>query len=102
LQNLGYTVLEAASGAVALRIAVEHKGALHLLLTDVILEDMNGRELYALLARERGGIRVLYISGYTKGVLEDHGVAGEGVDFLQKPFDMYTLAAKVRGILDRN
>jgi signal transduction histidine kinase/ActR/RegA family two-component response regulator len=102
LRNLGYTVLEAASGAAALRIAAEHKGDLQLLLTDVILEGMNGRELYDVLSREREGIKVLYMSGYAKGVLEDHGVAGEGLSFLQKPFDMHALAAKVREVLDQN
>src|SRR5208337_1296489 len=67
LRSLGYTVLEAESGVAALRIAAENEGDLHLLLTDVILEGMNGRELYDLLARESVGIKVLYMSGYTKG-----------------------------------
>jgi CheY-like chemotaxis protein len=102
LRNLGYTVLEAASGAAALRIAAEHKGDLHLLLTDVILEGMNGRELYDILARERGGIRVLYMSAYTKGVPKEYGVASEGMDFIQKPFDMHALATKVREVLDQS
>ena len=102
LRSLGYTVLEAASGTDALRIAAEHKSDVHLLLTDVILEGMNGLELYNLLTRERAGIRVLYASGYTKGVLTNHGVAEEGVDFIQKPFDMHALAAKVREVLDRD
>jgi CheY-like chemotaxis protein len=101
LQSLGYTVLEAGSGAAARRIAADHRGDLRLLLTDVILEGMNGRELYDLLARESLGIKVLYMSGYTKGVLSDHGVAGESVDFIQKPFDLHALAVKVREILDR-
>ncbi len=102
LRTLGYTVLEAASGVAARRIASEHDDGLHLLVTDVILEGMNGRELYDLLSRENAGIKVLYMSGYTRGVLTDHGVAGESVDFIQKPFDLHALALKVREVLDRN
>ena len=100
LRNLGYTVLEAASGEAAVRLASAQKGELHLLLTDVIMEGMNGRQLADLLVRQRPGIRVLYMSGYTKGVMKRHGVAGDGADFIQKPFDRHALASKVRDILD--
>jgi signal transduction histidine kinase/CheY-like chemotaxis protein len=100
LRSLGYTVLEAANGVDALRIASAHQGDLHLLLTDVILEGMNGRELSDLLSRQRAGIRVLYMSGYTGNVLIDHGVAIGDAHFIQKPFDRHALAAKVREVLE--
>jgi PAS domain S-box-containing protein len=101
LRSLGYTVLEADGGEAALRAAAGHQGDLHLLLTDVILQGMNGKELCDVLSRERVGIKALYMSGYTRGVLKDHGVTGD-LDLLQKPFDRRDLAEKVRKVLDRH
>lgn len=101
LQSLGYTVLGAPDGPTALRMAAGYSGDLHLLLTDVVLTGMNGRELYERLSREHKKMRVLYMSGYANDVLANHGLQEEGVEFLQKPFDGNTLAAKVREVLEK-
>ncbi len=101
LENLGYTVLEAPDGPTALRIAARHQGDLNLLLTDVVLAGMNGRELYEHLRRGHEKMKVLYMSGYANDVLANHGLPEEGVEFLQKPFDGKTLAAKIREVLER-
>jgi PAS domain S-box-containing protein len=101
LRNLGYTVLEAPDGPTALRKAVGHRGDLKLLLTDVILAGMNGRELYERLSCEHEKMKVLYMSGYAKDVLANHGVPQAEAGFLQKPFDSKTLAAKVREVLEK-
>jgi PAS domain S-box-containing protein len=101
LRNLGYTVLEAADGPAALKVAEARNGNLDLLLTDVVLSGMNGKELSERLNRQYGKMRVLYMSGYANEVLTSHGVPEEGVEFLQKPFDAGTLAAKVREVLEK-
>jgi DNA-binding NtrC family response regulator len=82
-------------------MAAGYSGDLHLLLTDVVLTGMNGRELYERLSREHKKMRVLYMSGYANDVLANHGLQEEGVEFLQKPFDGNTLAAKVREVLEK-
>ena len=100
LAQRGYRVLEAQNGNQALEIADHHQGPLHLLLTDVILPGMNGRELAEQLRGRRPETRVLYISGYTEETIARQGVLAPGVGFLQKPFTLEALARKVRGILD--
>ncbi len=101
LRGLGYTVLEAADGQAALEIAAGCNGDLDLLLTDVVLAGMNGRELYERLSRDYGKLRVLYMSGYANTVLANHGVPEGGVELLQKPFDGGMLAAKVQEVLQK-
>jgi CheY-like chemotaxis protein len=96
----GYTVLEAADGQEALRLARQHRGKINLLLTDVVMPDRNGRELYESLAARRAGLKVLYMSGYTDNAVVHRGVLEEGTPFLQKPFERDSLAAKVRQALD--
>jgi CheY-like chemotaxis protein len=96
----GYQVLEAENGAQALRIAEGHPGPLQLLVTDVVMPGMNGRELAEHLLRQRTDLRVLYISGYTDETIAHHGVLAPGVGFLQKPFTLEALARKVRETLD--
>jgi PAS domain S-box-containing protein len=101
LLSSGYTVLDARDGASAIRIVSEHDGVVHLLVTDVVLPGMNGRELFDRLARERAGLKVLFMSGYAGDILSENGVAIEGLDLLQKPFTLQDFAAKVREVLRR-
>jgi PAS domain S-box-containing protein len=100
LQNQGYTVLEANSGASALRIASYYSGTIHLLLTDVIMPGMNGKELAQQLSTSRPDMRILYMSGYTENVIGHNGTLDTGVNLLQKPFTLPALKARVREALD--
>jgi two-component system cell cycle sensor histidine kinase/response regulator CckA len=96
----GYRVLEAPDGETALRLVAKHQGEIHLLLTDVVMPDVSGRELADKVAAVRPGVRVLFMSGYTDDAVVRHGVLQEGIAFLQKPFTPDTLARKVREVLD--
>jgi PAS domain S-box-containing protein len=100
LGGLGYTVLEAGTGRAALEVAERHPGPIDLLLTDVIMPGMSGRELAAELLSSRPGARALYMSGYTDDAII-HGVLEPGLAFLQKPFPLEALARKVREVLDQ-
>ncbi len=100
LRGLGYPVLTAENGARALEVLDRHDGPVHLLLTDVVMPEMNGRDLFERAAEKRPGIQVLYMSGYTDDVIAHRGVLDEGVHFIQKPFTMHLLAAKVREVLE--
>ena len=101
LSRHGYQVLAAADGREALSLMKTHPGSIDLLLTDVIMPDINGKELFDRISAVHPDIRVLYMSGYTNDVIADHGVIDEGVHFLEKPFHIKTLAAKVRAVLDQ-
>ncbi len=101
LESLGYTVLEAAMPERALQIAASHQGPIPLLITDVILPQMNGRELADQLTDARNDMRTLFMSGYTANVIVHRGILDEGADFLQKPVTMAALSAKVRAMLDQ-
>jgi PAS domain S-box-containing protein len=96
----GYKVLDAADGMQALEIAAAHKGKIQLLITDVVMPRVSGRELAARLAPTRPDLKVLYISGYTDDSVFRHGVLEGGMAFLQKPFNLKVLAAKIREILE--
>jgi PAS domain S-box-containing protein len=102
LQQLGYTVLEASDGYEALRVIERHAGEIHLVLTDVIMPLMNGRELAVRLEVMRPGAKVLYMSGYTADVLAFHGLSHPEVNFIQKPFTRSGLAEKVETVLSTN
>lgn len=101
LQAFGYRVLEAAHGAEALAAARQHPGPIHLLVTDVVMPGMNGREVAEALARERPDTKTLYLSGYTENAVVHHGVVDARMAFLKKPFTPDTLARKVREVLDQ-
>ena len=100
LEAQGYTVLAAADGTAALRVVERHGGPIHLLLTDLVMPGMSGRDLAAHLAARRAGIRVLYMSGYPGDAVVHRGALAPGSAFLQKPFAPDGLARKVRDVLD--
>ncbi len=102
LTRYGYTVLAAKSPEEALAISESNQGPLHLLITDVILPQMNGRDLQELIKSRYPEIRTLFMSGYTADVIARHGVLDDGVDFLEKPFSIHALTAKVREVLEKS
>src|SRR5712691_3612330 len=99
LEGAGYRVLEAASGFEALRVSAGHTGRLDLMLTDVVMPGMSGRELAERLAPVRPGMKVLYMSGHTDDAIFHHGVTRAGTGFLQKPFTPDALERRVRELL---
>jgi len=99
LTSLGYTVLAASTPREAVRLARERQGRIDLLLTDVVMPEMNGRELGAELHSFLPGLKQLFMSGYTANVIAHHGVLDDGVNFLQKPFLKKDLAAKIAAVL---
>lgn len=101
LQASGYTVLEAADGPAALRLAGEHAGPIHLLLTDVFMPGMNGLEVADRVVALRPEIRTVYVSGYTEEAVTHHARLDPGAEFLRKPFLPRTLVRTVREELDR-
>ena len=100
LHRLGYKILQASGGAEAIRLFEQHQGSIDLLLTDVIMPQMSGRELAERLQALRPSLKVLYISGYTDDMLAHHGVLESNVFLLQKPFAPDELAIKLRELLD--
>jgi two-component system, cell cycle sensor histidine kinase and response regulator CckA len=102
LASAGYRVLEAPSGGDALVTSEKFKTDIHLLLTDVIMPNMNGKELFHRLRTERPELRVLYMSGYTEDVIAHHGIVEEGIPFLQKPFSIESLSRKVADVMRRD
>jgi two-component system, cell cycle sensor histidine kinase and response regulator CckA len=100
LELQGYTILAAATPSEALRLAREQAGAIHLLMTDVVMPEMNGRDLAEKLLALYPDLKLLFMSGYTANVIAHHGVLDEGVHFIQKPFSLKDLAAKVRETLN--
>ncbi len=99
IENMGYTVLASARPAEAVAMAREHAGEIHLLLTDVVLPGMSGKDLAGEMMQIRPNIRVLFMSGYTANVIAHQGVLDEGVHFIGKPFTSDSLARKVREAL---
>ena len=100
LERFGYLVLTAATPGEAIHLFDTHQGPVHLLVTDVVMPEMNGRELAARLRVSKPELKALFVSGYSASALAPRGVLDEGVHFLQKPFSLEDLAASVRGALD--
>ncbi|HEY3117791.1 MAG TPA: PAS domain S-box protein, partial [Chloroflexota bacterium] len=101
LQRAGYTVLVAADGEAAIKAVGRHKGAIELLLTDVVMPGMNGPALAALLIKVRPAMKVLFMSGYPGDALQRQDVLQDGATYIAKPFRPRALAQKVRELLDR-
>ncbi len=101
LRQKGYTVFVADNGEDALTMLENHAGSLGLLLTDVIMPGINGRELYNRARKKYPDLNVLYMSGYTSNVIAHHGVLEKGVQFIQKPFTVMQLLTKVREVLNQ-
>ena len=101
LQRHGYTVLEAEHGRDALLLCERYSGPIHLLLSDVVLAQMSGRELVERLSPLRPEMKVLYMSGYSDEAIVHHGVLAPGTAFLQKPFSTESLMRKLREVLDQ-
>jgi PAS domain S-box-containing protein len=101
LERLNYKVLKANTPKEALQQAKEHTDVIHLLITDVIMPEMNGKELANRLVALSPKLKVLYISGYTANVIAHHGILEDGIHFLQKPFSRREMASKIREVLDR-
>jgi len=102
LSEKGYTVLEAGSGPDALRVSEEHAGPIHLLVADVVMPGMNGKEVAEALAAGRPEMAALYISGYAHSIILDHGVSIDADAFVSKPFKPGALVQKVRQVLQTN
>jgi len=100
LEREGYTVLTAGSGGEAMAALDHHEGPLHLLLTDVVMPDMNGRQLFDRVSERYPDLKVLYMSGYAENVIARRGVMDPGVHFIQKPFSVKVMAARIREALD--
>jgi PAS domain S-box-containing protein len=102
LESKGYKILEAEHGEAALQIASAHHGPIHMLITDVVMPGMGGRDLAKHLGESRPDTAVLYLSGYTEDTFVHEGVLESGTAFLQKPFTLQALARRVREVLRRD
>ncbi|MBW1781583.1 MAG: PAS domain S-box protein [Deltaproteobacteria bacterium] len=101
LSKQGYTIFSASNGAEALEIVDSQKCSVDLLLTDVVMPDMNGKELYSKFSKKCPGVKVLYMSGYTNNVIAHRGILDEGIHFIQKPFSIQGLSKKVREAMEK-
>lgn len=101
LERLGYITVTAQRPQNAFRLAEEHGGRIHLLITDVIMPEMNGRDLAARVSVSNPDLKTLFMSGYTADIIAHHGVLDKGVQFIQKPFSIQDLAVKVRRTLEQ-
>jgi two-component system, cell cycle sensor histidine kinase and response regulator CckA len=100
LQRSGYAILEAHDGENALSVSRRHTGEIHLMLTDVVMPKITGRDLVGHLSTRRPRMKVVYMSGYTSDEALRRAVVDEGAPFVQKPFGRDTLVAKIREVLD--
>jgi len=100
LKQRGYKVLEAENGEDALKVSEAHYGSIDLLITDVVMPKMGGKEVAERLQPLYLQMKVIYMSGYTDSAIAHHGVLAQELNFLQKPFSPKVLARKVREVLD--
>lgn len=101
LERLDYTVLAAVTPGEAINLARDHEKEIHLLMTDIVMPEMNGKELAGILLSTYPDLKSLFMSGYTSDVIAHHGTLDEGVDFIQKPFSIHELSVKVREALGK-
>lgn len=101
LENLGYQVLAANTPHEAIQLSKEYSDAIDLLITDIVMPEMNGKELAEQLKNDRHGLKILFMSGYTANVIAHHGILNEGLNFLPKPFSNKELALKIRKALTK-
>jgi CheY-like chemotaxis protein len=99
LERQGFHVLQAANGAEALEQSAQFPGPIHVLVTDVVLPEQDGRELASRLLQQHRALQVVFMSGHTEKVVANHGVRPDAVHFLQKPFPLLELLHKVRQVL---
>ena len=102
LESRGYRVLAASGAAEAIGLAEKHGEPISLILTDVVMPEMNGWELSERILSSYPKIKLMFMSGYASGIISPNGILAEGVTLLQKPFSMSALADKIRETLDRN
>ena len=101
LKPLGYHCLQAASGKEAIEIFHKYKGEVHLLLTDVVMPYMNGRELAETIKKEKPDIKVIFMSGYTENIIAHHGMLEPGINYISKPITPAALSQKIRSVLHK-
>jgi CheY-like chemotaxis protein len=101
LREYGYKVIPASNGEEAIRVYEEHKGKFDMLLTDVVMPLMSGRELAEKLSEKDSKLKILYFSGYTDDSIVRHGILSEGMQFIQKPYSHTELAKKIRSIIEK-
>ena len=99
LKRMGYAVLPASGPTEALKVSAEFSGDIHLLMTDVVMPDMSGHDLWKLLSQQRPKLKSLFVSGYTADIIAHHGIVERDIHFLQKPFSKEMLAVKLRDVL---
>ena len=102
LENLGYQVLAANTPNKAIQLSKEYSGLIDLLITDIVMPEMNGKELAERIRYDRPELKILFIFGYTTNVIVHHGILKEGLNFIQKPFSKKELALKIRRVLTKN
>ena len=100
LELMGYTVIAASTPQEAISSAHNYKGTIHLLITDVILPQMDGKKLSEEIAKMHQDIKCIFISGYPADFITQRGILQEGLQFIQKPFTIDTLCTKIRQALD--
>lgn len=99
LTRLGYRALVAENGSEAVKLALEFEGRIDLLMTDVVMPEVNGRELAERILQRRSETKVLFASGYAEDVIVHHGIVNKNLDFIAKPYSMQALARKLREVL---
>ena len=101
LKPLGYNCLQAASGKEAINVLHEYEGEVNLLLTDVVMPYMNGRELAETIRKERPDIKIIFMSGYTENIIAHHGVLEQGINYISKPITPVALTQKIKTVLNK-
>ena len=102
LNEVGFSVLSAGSGEEALQLVSQYNDEIHLLLTDVVMPDISGKELANKLNQQLPGLKVIFMSGYTNDIITNQGVIIEEFEYLQKPFSSQYLIHKIREVLDKH